>query len=605
MRRLALLLALLLALTLLACSERTPESPAELRPDPAVATTEDEPAAQRDDRVEPAPAPVRRRSGIVEVVDLPDVVPPLPTISTRVARVGVADDSWGEEGTYHMVRIPEDPAIEQRINDYLAHRAGAQAEYPSTCRLLFAHPKLLTLSCEDIEVYERGGSDVSTDVLTVEVTADAVRTFDLRDVISPTVSFDALMRTSCAAALRRDGVPASEAEEGCRGVTGSWAPGYRLSPRGVAGVAEAGRRDVAFTIPFSQLDRGVYADTTLGQVLAALPGASVVEIELPPGTVREGSTASGLVFGDEDSVSVSLGRWMHLPAEARSSMVIAGSSYHYRLARPADAEGDPEVVRAALGQPGEPADWPSALVPRVVRTRTEASFRSTPSSDRILILPAGTILAAAIGRVDRRDSAMGRPGTWALTAAAPGVSGFTAGNLLVPHEGCEPPAAPFIDAMQEGFRETAAASVVRALVTLRRGGREQEVIAYGAAGRRNNRRRLGASRVDIYERGEGCAPGRRIARHDLEGNLFAMRFTGTQAHGGATLLLAGTYLNPSRLRWQLFRLGDDEPLWTTEVSRSIDVLTEETVDGEYFPVVVDTPTPVRVAWTGDGVEVRE
>lgn len=598
-------LVLLLALTSIACSERAPESPAELRPDPAVATTEDEPATQRDDPAEPAPAPVRPRSGTVEVVDLPDVVPPLPTIRTRVARVGVADDSWGEEGTYHMVRIPEDPATEQRINDYLAHRAGAQAEYPSTCRLLFAHPKLLSLSCEDIEVYERGGSESYTTVSTVEVKADAVETFDLRDVMSPTLNFDALMRTACAGAVRRGGATASEAEETCRGAIGAWEPGFRLNPRGVEAAVHVDGDDVPFTVPFSQLDRGVYADTTLGQVLAALPGASIVEIELPPGTVRQGATASGLAFGEADRVAVSLGRWMQLPSEVRSSVVIAGGSFHYRLARPADAVAEIEAVRAAIGEPGEVADWPSALVPRVVRTRTEASFRSDPSSDRILILPEGTILAAAIGRVDRRDSAMGRPGTWALTAAAPGVSGFTAGNLLVPHDGCEPPAAPFIDAMQEGFRETAAASVVRALVTLRRGGREQEVIAYGAAGRRNNPRRLGASRIDIYERGDECAPGRRIARHDLEGNLFAMRFTSTHAHGGATLLLAGTYLNPSRLRWQLFRIGDDEPLWTTEVSRSVDVLTEETVDGEYFPLVVDTPTPVRVAWTGDGVEVRE
>jgi hypothetical protein len=285
-------------------------------------------------------------------------------------------------------------------------------------------------------------------------------------------------------------------------------------------------------------------------------------------------------------------------------VVIAGSSYHYRLARPADSEGDLETVRQELGESGEIADWSSALVPRVVRTRTEASFRSDPGSDRVLILPEGTILAAAIGRVDRRDSAMGRPGTWALTAAAPGVSGFTAGNLLVPHEGCEPPFAPFIDAMPEGYRETATASVVRALVTLRRNGREQAAIAYGAAGRRNHPRRLGASRIDIHERGDECAPGRRIARHDLEGNLFAMRFTSSHAHGGATLLLAGSYLAPTRLRWQLFRLGEDEPLWTTELSRSVDVLTAETVDGEYFPVVVDTPTPVHVAWTDDGVEIR-
>ncbi|MEM1350376.1 MAG: hypothetical protein AAGI01_17585, partial [Myxococcota bacterium] len=191
-----------------------------------------------------------------------------------------------------------------------------------------------------------------------------------------------------------------------------------------------------------------------------------------------------------------------------------------------------------------------------------------------------------------RESAMGERGTWALTAAAPGVFGYTAGALLEASDDCEPPAEAFLAAVPESRRERAEASLVRASLELKRGGRSFPVFAYGAALLRESRRRSGKSRVEIHERTEGCGVGRRLARHDLDGNLYAIRFAKTRPHGGQTLLLLGSY-RQSRIHWELFELGGDEALWSHDHHRSagmgagIEVRTEVREGGDYFPVVVE------------------
>lgn len=622
----------------LACSgssdpvEVTPEPPAPAPTAPPAAdepTNAETPRAEDSPVAEAAPVPEPPREGVVQVVDLPDEVPALPSFETRRRMARIPEDGWGEDGFYPIITTPTtsggaaegaesdesgaDPAAEEsgateasrvatidaglrtQINAKMRRLAMANPEYPARCYSSLMAPELLSLRCERMEVYERGGAELYTDIRNFAITEEGLQEFETIDVVIPTANLLAEARRACASRLRREG-EAESVDEACREPLAYPNGGLRIGPHGLIGKAYYGAwgegTAVAYSIPWSRLDRAIYADTALGRMLANVPGASVAEVELPPGTVRAGETVKGTAFASTSAPArEALGKWLQLPANARTGVVLAstgGSHGSFRIAVP---EGETELlanVRSALGEEGEAWSWGTQLTPSVVHTRVESNFRNRPGADRRLVIPPGTILGVALGRYGHHESAIGARGSWAITATAPGVSGFTAGALLEPHEGCEPDPAPFLEALPEGQRATAARTMIRSLVTLRQGAERREAIAFGAGRRSSNRRRTGLSRIEILERGAECAPGRLLGRHDLEGDLFAMRFVNTTAHGGKSLLLAGLYAPRQRMRWELYELGGEEPLWRFE-ARSIhdDVRTEVRIDDEYTLVAIE------------------
>ncbi|MEO0324341.1 MAG: hypothetical protein AAF447_15375 [Myxococcota bacterium] len=606
MRTLVFRAAWLVATLTVACDDPAPEPlapeqpPAADAPGAQAATPAEAPREEAE-----AEAPETRMVRVVRFPEGEDVR--LSTFASGpIRRIPIPEDGWGEPGSYATVRPGDDPALAERINAYIRQQATqGDPEYPGKCRIAFAHPRLLSVRCEVMEIYERGGADLTTVTSLVKVTEDGFEALRLEDAFSPTASLDAKARRACARTLRREGRAPAEAERGCRGQA---TRARALTRRGVRfWVPDYDERghlqdSLPVLVPFAELDGGVLADHPLGKALAELPGTRVEEVLLPPGLVAPGEVEEGTAFGKEAIAQVAIGEYLALPAAARAELVLAGGDAGYRLARPASSEAPAAV---ALGE-GRAASWTHALVPRVVRTRVETSFRVRPGEMRTLILPPGTLVGVGLGRVHGRESAMGERGTWALTAAAPGVFGYTAGALLEAHEGCEPPTEAFLSAVPGSQRERAEASLVRASLELRRGGRGVPVFAYGAALLRESRRREGRSRVEIFERSGECALGRRLARHDLDGNLYAIRFAKTRPHGGKTLLLLGSYRR-MRIHWELFELGGDEPLWSTAHSRGagVEVRAEVREGEDYFPVVVedDGEPTVRLAWGEDGVEV--
>ena len=593
------------------------------------------PSADGPNAAEDAPppdelAPAPPRQGTAPVVVLPDPLPRLPTLTTRRRMVRVSEDAWGgEDGYYPIITTPvagaegaaEGPAADDesatdesageesaggseitsidgglrtRLNALMAHGVDRNPDYPDRCRGTLVRPDLLSLICEHTEVYERGGAETYWKAEQYELSAEEPRRLSVASLVSPTGNLEAEMHLACRRAIPR----ANNRDTATRTCEALSADGELwLTPRGIMG--DTGEYDenygpLRFFIPYSRLNRAIYADTALGRALAALPGASVEEIELPPGTLRAGEERMGTVFGEPSRPRELIGRWLTLPAELRAGLVMvpAEGRQRVRLALPSEAAPDParvETIATSLGA-SAPGSWSRMATLQVVRTRVETNFRNFPGDrETTLIIPPGTLLAAAIGHAGRGQSAIGRRGTWALTATAPGVAGYTAGALVEPYEGCEPDPSGFYESLPEAHRAHAARTLVRALVELRTGAERREVVAFGAngwpgarSGRENSR-----SHVAIYARDESCALGHRLGRYDVDGVLSAMRFVNTTAHGGQPLLLVGTYHRYPQVRWQLFELGARDALWTGTTHRNDRVRTEFQSEGEYSLVRVE------------------
>jgi len=577
----------------------TPDVDPEPEADPAPASTEAAPEAEPDGEPEAeGPQP----GDTVRVLDLPDegelAIETLEShpIEVDVDEQGRYSDTYSPN-TWTRIEHPVEGVADAVRDASLAVFEGACGSdddeyciaFGGLCAPGLAHERLISLHCRILVQGDRGNPWATLRAPTFVVADGALEGVEVRDMLLPGTDLDTPIREGCQRAVRRRLADADDYErtvlgsprEACEG-----APRYASIAIEADGLSATFLRDVEsesqterVAIPFRALDRAILADSALGQVLAELDGVTTVEVEVPQGAALPGEEVQGFsVDARSAERSELLWRWASLPREQRRDVFLIDGDPERYLASP-DEERARALARAFEAETAR-VRWRAGLRPYLGRARTQLALRT---GGFVMHVPRGTLLTGLEGRVRGRDSARGRRGTRTFIAPHPSFDAWAAGNLVEDHDGCVPSADTFIDAMPEDRRARARRTVMTMLVEIRRQGANRPAVAFAAATSRRTYRRHGTARLDIYELGEDCAVGPRRGRYDVDGHLTSLFLPTTNAHGGEQLVVIGAQ------QWTVHRLGSGEELYSHDRDYGTEPLGRETIEGVYYPFVVDDP----------------
>lgn len=523
----------LFALLLFACSD--PEPPAE----PPQVEVEPE----TDDAVEDPAAPERdapdddeddETSTTVRVVDLPDRPVRLTTLPTTEQEIDLGNE-------YALVRTRvthPDEAIARWLEDALDAAQGYQQINGDwygdgdveSAEVSLATRELLAVTAPEIVSYSRDESGCELFPTLYRYGDGRLEEVDLYSQLLPGFELAPAIRRACE---RGDDEP----RVGC----GDFPSVARLNVRRAGLVAyDEDCGSSAYDIPFAELDRGVLASSLLGRALLEVDGAEAVEVPRPE--LPEMEEAHRVTGGSLGRV---LQRWWRAPAAVRAQVRFAtgheGNLSHVELVTAAPPSA---AVREAFSLPPDQSHgtmrFPDVASPVAVRARTASVLRASPYGEETrMLLPEGAHLHVLRGRVGGRETAFGRPDTWAAAAINGTTVGWVAGNLVREHEGCVPSADRFVDAMPEDRRERARRTLLVADTEIVERGSRRRVALFVALTAPHNRRRVGATRIALHALGDACAVGERIAQWDLEGAYFGVRVGATEQRGGRAFLAVG------------------------------------------------------------------